>query len=195
MLTALTPWQQIDAELARLPSCANEVSFVGGMLAACFIGGHKLLLCGNGGSAADCQHLAAEFVSGLHRDKRRRALPAVALTTDTSVITASANDYGYDGVFGRQVDALGQKHDILLAISTSGNSENVVQAAQAGKRAGMTVVALTGPDGGRLGLLADVTIHAPGANTQRVQESMLLIEHLLAEMVECVLFGGSGDSD
>jgi len=186
--TERAAWQKVETELQRFPECVLPVGMAAGLIGAAFWGGRKLLLCGNGGSAADCQHVAAEFVSGLFRDKPRRALAAIALTTDTSVITAQANDVGFDKIFARQVYALGHAYDVLLAISTSGHSENVIQAADAAKNQGMWVIALTGPDGGQLALVADVVIHAPGGSVQRIQESMLYLEHLICECVEMLLF-------
>src|SRR6476661_2688847 len=119
-------------------------------IADCFSSGGKLLLCGNGGSAADCQHIAAEFTSILTQKFDRRALPAISLTTDTSFLTARGNDYGFDSVFSRQVEALGKRGDILMGSSTSGNSKNVLLAFEAARRIGMTTVGLTGSGGGKM---------------------------------------------
>ena len=146
-----------------------------------------MLLGGNGGSAADCQHMAAEFVSRLTKDFERPALPAIALTTDTSFLTAFANDCGYDDVFARQVQALGKPGDLLIGIRTSGNSPNVVRAMAAAKAAQMRTLALTG-DGGQLRRMADVVVAVPSANTQHIQEAHLVIEHILCELVENALF-------
>ena len=153
-----------------------------------FLAGHKLLLCGNGGSAADCQHVAAEVVSRLRSDLDRPGLPAVALTTDTSFLTAFANDCGYDGVFARQLQALGQGGDVLLAISTSGRSTNVVLAVKAARTASVPTIGLFG-EGGTLEREVDVPITVPSRNTQVVQECMLSIEHAICELVEESLFG------
>jgi D-sedoheptulose 7-phosphate isomerase len=153
-----------------------------------FLTGHKLLLCGNGGSAADCQHVAAEFVSRLRADLERPALPAVALTTDTSFLTAFANDCGFEGVFARQLMALGQQGDVLLAISTSGRSGNVLLALEAARRAGLRTIGLFGAGGSRCNSV-DVAIAVPSRNTQVIQECMLSIEHALCELVEESLFG------
>jgi len=157
------------------------------LITATFRSGNKVLLCGNGGSAADCQHMAAEFVSRLTKDFERPALPAIALTTDTSFLTAFANDCGYDDVFARQVQALGKPGDLLIGISTSGNSPNVVRAMAAAKVAQMRALALTG-DGGQLRRMADVVVAVPSANTQHIQEAHLVIEHILCELVENALF-------
>jgi D-sedoheptulose 7-phosphate isomerase len=154
----------------------------------------KLLLCGNGGSAADCQHMAGELVNRLTADFPRPALPAIALTTDTSVLTAYANDFGFEGVFERQVQALGRRGDVLLAISTSGGSPNVVRAVGAARAIGMRTVALIGA-GGRLKDLADVAIAVPSTSTQHIQEAHLTIEHLLCHLVERDLFPAPRDTD
>jgi D-sedoheptulose 7-phosphate isomerase len=154
----------------------------------------KLLLCGNGGSAADCQHMAGELVNRLTSDFPRPALAAVALTTDTSVLTAFANDFGFEGVFERQVQALGRRGDALLAISTSGGSPNVVRAVAAARAIGMRTVALIGL-GGRLKDLVDVAISVPSTSTQHIQEAHLTIEHLLCHLVERDLFPAQRDID
>ena len=149
--------------------------------------GGKVLLCGNGGSPADCQHMAAEFVSRLTKDFERQGLPAIALTTDTSFLTAYANDCGFGGVFERQVETLGRPGDTLLGISTSGNSTNVIRAVEAARRSGMHTVALTG-GGGHLAQAADVPVSVPSDDTQYVQEAHLAIEHILCGLVERALF-------
>jgi len=159
------------------------------LITAVFRSGNKVLLCGNGGSAADCQHMAAEFVSRLTKDFDRPALPAIALTTDTSFLTAFTNDCGYDDVFARQVQALGKPGDLLIGVSTSGNSANVIRAVKAAQAAQMRTLALTG-EGGPLRRLADVAIAVPSANTQYIQEAHLTVEHILCELVEDALFRG-----
>jgi len=167
--------------------CAPQIVEAARMVAAAYREGKKLLLCGNGGSAADCQHMAAEFVSRLTKEVQRRALPAIALTTDTSFLTAFANDCGYEGVFERQVEALGLAGDILLGISTSGSSKNVVRAMTLAQQRGMRTIALMGEDG-VMKELADVAIAVPSTHTQYIQESHLSIEHLICELVERELF-------
>jgi D-sedoheptulose 7-phosphate isomerase len=167
--------------------CTPAIINAAQLVAAAFREGRKLLLCGNGGSAADCQHVAAEFVSRLTKDVQRRALPAIALTTDTSFLTAFANDCGYEGIFARQVEALGSAGDVLLGISTSGGSQNVVRAFHLAKSKGMKLIALMG-DGGTMRDLADVAIEVPSTHTQYIQESHLSIEHLICELVERELF-------
>jgi D-sedoheptulose 7-phosphate isomerase len=146
--------------------------------------GGKLLICGNGGSAADAQHLATEFVSTLKVDRRRAAIPAVALTTDTSLLTAISNDYGFDEVFARQVEALGRAGDVLLGISTSGNSQNVVMAFEQARTQGLGTIALTGRSPGKLGPLADIEITVPSDETSHIQEAHIAIGQLIAFLVE-----------
>jgi phosphoheptose isomerase len=170
-------------------TCEGEILNAADLLSDCFESGGKVLLCGNGGSAADCQHLATEFVSRLTKDFDRPALPAIALTVDTSFLTAFTNDCGFDGVFERQLRALGRPGDILIAISTSGNSPNVLRAAQAAREMGIKVIALCGA-GGKVVELSDVALMVPSRNTQYIQEAHLSIEHLLCELVERRLFGG-----
>lgn len=181
---------QESAAVARQvqDACAGSILDTARLLAATFRSGGTLLLCGNGGSAADCQHVAAELVSRLSADFERPALPAIALTTDSSFLTAFANDHGFDNVFARQVQALGRPGDLLLGISTSGNSTNIIRAVTAAQEAGMRTVALTG-QGGRLRELVDVAIAVPSTNTQYIQEAHLVIEHVLCDLVERILFG------
>ena len=150
--------------------------------------GNKLMLCGNGGSAADSQHIAAELASVLDPKFPRPALAALSLVTDTSLLTASANDFGFEGVFERQVQALGRAGDVLAAISTSGNSENVLRAAGCARDSGIAVVGLTGESGGKLAALSDVCIRVPSAQTQHIQEAHIAIGHVLCELVERALF-------
>lgn len=170
--------------------CAADIARAAELLGNCLRAGGKILLCGNGGSAADCQHLAAEFVSRLTRDFDRPAMAAIALTTDTSILTAYANDAGFDGVFARQVQALGRPGDVLLAISTSGSSPNILRAATEARVREMTVVALTGQSG-TLADLADAAVCVPSRSVQHVQEAHLAIEHLLCRLVELDLYGGA----
>ena len=147
----------------------------------------KLMVCGNGGSAADAQHLVAEFVSRLTVD--RPALRAIALTTDTSILTAIGNDYSYDNVFERQVEALATPGDVLLAISTSGNSKNCLKALGKAKEMGVHTVAYTGNNGGQMAELADLNVIIPSATTMNIQESHLALEHIFCMVVERFYFG------
>lgn len=156
--------------------------------------GNKILACGNGGSAADCQHFAAELVGRFERE--RLPLPALALTTDTSILTAIGNDYSYQEIFSKQVQAFGQSGDILLALSTSGNSANVVAAVEVALEREMRVVALTGKGGGAIGKMltdADVHICVPHERTARIQEVHLLTIHCLCDGIDVALFGGDAN--
>lgn len=152
-------------------------------------GGGKLLICGNGGSAADAQHMAAELVIRLRGDNNRPAIPALALTTDSSILTAGANDYGFENIFARQIEALGRSGDTLIAISTSGNSPNVLEAVNMAHEKGLYVVGLLGGDGGRLKQLVDLPLVVPAADTARIQEVHGFIIHLWCDILESDLFG------
>ena len=176
-----------EVRKAALEKCGKTVELAASLITAAFRNGKKLLLAGNGGSAADCQHLAAEFVSRLTKDFERKALPALALTTDSSIITAYSNDCGFDGIFARQIEALGQKGDVFLGISTSGNSKNIIAAVEEARRIGMVVVILCG-EGGLLSSLSDACISIPSTSTQYIQECHLAVEHLLCAVVERSLF-------
>jgi D-sedoheptulose 7-phosphate isomerase len=165
-------------------ACADDVAEAARVLAASLRSGGKLLICGNGGSAADAQHLAAELVVTLTRDHLRPPIPALALTTDTSILTAIANDLGAGRIFARQVESLGAPGDALVAISTSGTSPNVLAAVEEARSRGLAVVALTGAAGGKLAPMADVAIRVPSEVTAHVQEAHLAVEHLLALLVE-----------
>lgn len=170
--------------------CLDSIVAAARLIADTFRSGGKLLLCGNGGSAADCQHMAGELVNRLTAEFARPALPAIALTTDTSVLTAFSNDVSFDGVFARQVQALGRPGDVLIGISTSGSSTNVIRAVGAARAVQMHTVALTGPKG-RLRELVDSAISVPGDSIQHIQEAHLTIEHLLCHLVERDLFEAS----
>ena len=148
--------------------------------------GNKILLCGNGGSASDAQHIAAEFIGRFKRE--RKSLPAIALTTDTSILTAVANDYSFDLVFSRQIEGLGEKDDILIALSTSGNSKNVLEAAKKAKEKGLFVIAFTGSGGGELKKRSDLTFQAGSQKTPHIQEMHITALHAISEVVEDVLF-------
>jgi len=148
--------------------------------------GHKLLLCGNGGSAADAQHWAGELVSRFYYD--RPGLPAIALTTDSSILTAIGNDYGYERVFARQVEALGQAGDVLFAISTSGNSKNIIAAIEAAQAHKILVVGFTGEGGGAMATLCDLCIRVPSPSTPRIQEGHEVLGHAICAMVEAAIF-------
>jgi D-sedoheptulose 7-phosphate isomerase len=183
-------WLLASAEAKRRTAadCAEAVARAADLVAACYRRGGTLLLCGNGGSAGDSQHIAAEFVGRAQPGRDRRALPAIALTTDTSALTAIANDYGYDEVFSRQVLALGRPGDVLVGISTSGNSANVVRAVAAAREVGIGTVGLLGAGGGRIAPLVDVAIVVPDDFTPRIQECHIAIGQALCELVELTLF-------
>ena len=160
------------------------------MMVASLVGNGRILACGNGGSAADAQHFAAELVGRFEME--RQGLAAIALTTDSSIMTAVANDYGFTTVFERQVRALGQSGDVLLAISTSGNSPSIVEAIRAAHDNEMSVVALTGKGGGKIGeILRDTDVHicVPAERTARIQEVHLLTVHCLCDAIDCMLLG------
>jgi D-sedoheptulose 7-phosphate isomerase len=176
---------QCAATLAQPISQAIELMFTA------LSNGNKILACGNGGSAADCQHFAAELVGRFERE--RFPLPAMALTTDSSILTAVGNDYSYREIFSKQVQAFGQPGDILLAITTSGNSANVLAAAEIALERDMRIVAMTGKDGGAIGKMltdADVHINVPHARTARIQEVHLCAIHSICDGIDAALFGG-----
>ncbi|MBU1097823.1 MAG: D-sedoheptulose 7-phosphate isomerase [Bacteroidetes bacterium] len=150
--------------------------------------GHKILFCGNGGSAADAQHLSTELVIRLSHDIKRPAIPALSLTTDTSLLTAGGNDIGFDNVFARSVEGLGNKGDVLIAISTSGNSENVLRAVNKAKEKGIKSIGFLGGNGGKLKNLVDVSIIIPSTNVQRIQEGHITIGHIICELIERELY-------
>lgn len=150
--------------------------------------GKKTMLAGNGGSAADAQHIAAELVGRYGFD--RPSIPSLALTTDTSSLTAIGNDYGYDKVFSRQLEGMAQEGDLFIGISTSGNSQNIINAFESAKDRGVTTVALVGREGGKMAAMADYAIIIPSNTTARIQESHILIGHILCDIIEKELFGG-----
>lgn len=174
--------QSIETKRAFFNSRAADVARAAEMIVGSLRAGGKLLIFGNGGSAADAQHIAAELVNRLERD--RPPVPAIALTTDTSILTSVANDRAFEEVFERQVRALGRPGDIALAISTSGNSSNVIRAVEAARSLGMKSIALTGRDGGKLRSLADLSLVVESHSTQRIQETHITIGHILCELVE-----------
>jgi D-sedoheptulose 7-phosphate isomerase len=155
-------------------------------IAVAFTNDHKVMLCGNGGSAADAQHIAAEFVNRFELE--RPPLPAIALTTDSSIITCIGNDYSFDDIFSKQVKALGLEGDVLIAISTSGNSVNVLNAAEAAKAQDVYVCGLTGDDGGKLRELADACLIVESKTTARIQETHILMGHIICMLVDYLLF-------
>ena len=176
--------QHLDAIRSLLDSQLNEIEQAGLLIVQTLQAGNKVLLCGNGGSAADAQHLAAELVG--RYEKHRRAYPAVALNTDTSALTAISNDYGYEGVFARQVEALAVPGDLLIAISTSGKSPNVLKAADKARELGAKVIGLTGCSGQPLSAHCDLVVVVPSDRTSRVQEAHITIGHLWCEMIDAM---------
>jgi D-sedoheptulose 7-phosphate isomerase len=166
--------------------CVPDILRAAHLLIEAYRGQHKVLLCGNGGSAADAQHIAGELVGKLTR--RRPALPAIALTTNTSLLTSISNDDTFETVFARQIEALAQPGDVLIAISTSGQSPNILAAARAARARGVQTIALSGKGGGELAGLADVAINVPSENTQRIQEGHITVGHILCDLIEAALF-------
>jgi len=175
--------ESADVKNTMIVASVEDIEKAAEMMVAAVQNGNKILWCGNGGSAADAQHMAAELMGGL-RSHDRPAIQSIALTTDTSFITAWSNDTDYESIFSRQIEGLGSADDILMAISTSGNSRNVVKAVESCKEKGITVIVLTGKTGGVLKDMGDVTISIPSDDTQRIQEGHLLAEHILCEIVE-----------
>lgn len=167
--------QALKANIDKIASVIEEI-------VRAFRNNGKVLIFGNGGSAADSQHIAAEFIGRFK--KERRSLPAIALTTDTSILTALGNDYGFDIVFARQVEGLGRTGDLAWGISTSGNSKNVIMAVNKAKEMGLKTVSLTGGDGGNLAKMTDISIVVPSKDTARIQESHICIAHTICELVE-----------
>ena len=166
----------------RLRGCSENIETASRLLIKTLQQGGKILLCGNGGSAADCQHIAAEFI--VRYEQKRPALAALALTTDTSILTAHSNDFEFDTVFARQIEALANENDCLIAISTSGNSKNIIKAVQTATLKGLPVVGLSGYQGGALASLATVSIVVPSDVTARVQEAHILIGHWWCGAIE-----------
>ncbi|MCW3480166.1 phosphoheptose isomerase [Neisseriaceae bacterium JH1-16] len=183
--------ESIAAKQASMELLSPAVAVAAEQMVACLMNEGKILACGNGGSAADAQHFAAEMVGRF--EKERPGLAAISLATDSSALTAIGNDYDFDMVFSKQVRALGHQGDILLAISTSGNSANVIEAIYAAHERGMSVVALTGKDGGKIGELLspdDLHLNVPVDRTARIQEVHILLIHALCDAIDCMLLGG-----
>jgi D-sedoheptulose 7-phosphate isomerase len=178
--SALNAGADLRISLAR--ECSGVIFEAASLITDCLKSGGKILLFGNGGSAADAQHVAAELVGRFVRE--RDGLPAVALTTDSSILTAVGNDYGFDRIFARQVQALGRPGDVVIALSTSGNSPNVLEGVKAAKQGKLKTIGLSGNQGGLLAGQADMTITIPSDSTARIQECHITIGHLLCELVE-----------
>lgn len=182
----LTESSKIKQKVAE--ECLSSISASVELIVNTFKAGNKVLVCGNGGSAADAQHIAGELVCALNKTLSRPGLPVIALTTDTSILTAYANDVDFAGIFKRQVQALGREGDVLIAISTSGNSKNILAAVETARSAKIHTIALTG-NYGKLKKMADISISVPSNNTQYTQESHLAIEHIICELVELHIYG------
>ncbi len=165
----------------------DKIEEVSKLCVALYRVGKKTILAGNGGSAADAQHIAAELVGRYGFD--RPSIPSLALTTDTSCLTAIGNDYGYDNVFSRQLEGMGQEGDLFIGISTSGNSKNIINAFLSAKKKGITTVALVGRDGGEMAKMADIALVIPSDSTPRIQESHILIGHIICDIIEKEIFG------
>lgn len=179
----------IDLKNQVKDKLSEKIIEVAHILAECINKGGKILLCGNGGSAADAQHFAGELVVRLTSDYTRQALPAITLSSDNFILTACANDFGFEQVFSRQIEALGKPEDVLMCISTSGNSPNLIKAAQKAKEKKMKTVGLLGGNGGELKKISDLSIVVPSQATPRIQETHICICHILCELIENELFG------
>lgn len=179
--------QSVDVKRQTIEHCIESIVTAAELIEGTFRSGGKLLLCGNGASALDCQHVAAEFVSRFTKDFERPALPVIVLTNDASSLADYATERGLEGVFERQVKALGKPGDLLLAISANGDSPKIIRAVKAAKKSNMRTVALTGGKGTLAGM-AHIAISVPSTDTQRIQETHLTIEHVLCELVESMVF-------
>ena len=175
----------IETKRRCIEKNVDNIIEAAGMLASCFASGHKVFIFGNGGSAADAQHLAAEFVNRFQIE--RPPLPAIALTTDTSILTSIGNDYHFDEIFSKQIQALGKKGDIAWAISTSGNSPNILEAVTAAKKLGITTIAMTGR-AGKLAARADLVFSVESDTTARIQETHILLGHIVCDLLERKLY-------
>ena len=178
-----------EVKLKIESTCKTEILLAVQTLVQAYKNKKKLLLCGNGGSAADCQHIATELMIRLNHKISRPALAAIALTTDTSNLTAGGNDIGFENVFARNVEGLGNEGDVLLAISTSGNSGNIIKAVEKAHQKKMFVIGLLGGTGGKLKSLVDLAIVIPSTSIQRIQEGHITVAHIVCELVEMELYG------
>lgn len=180
--------ESIDVKLKIEAECKLPAMKAIGVISRAYSVGKKVLLCGNGGSAADCQHIATEFMVRLNRSINRPALPAIALTTDSSNLTAAGNDIGWENGFARSVEGLGNEGDVLIVLSTSGNSINVVNAVRKAHEKKMVIIGLLGGDGGDLKRIVDIAIIVPSSNVQRIQEGHITLAHIICELVETELY-------
>lgn len=177
-----------EVKLKMESACKAEILVAVQSLVDAFRNGKKILLCGNGGSAADSQHIAAEFMIRLSHNVQRPALPAIALTTDSSNLTAGGNDIGFENVFARNVEGLGNEGDVLIAISTSGNSQNIIKAVNKAHEKKMFVIGFLGGTGGKMKEIVDLPVVIPSSNTQRIQEGHITVAHIVCELVELELY-------
>lgn len=180
-----------ETKIKMQSACFDEILSAVDLISSAYKNGKKLLLCGNGGSAADSQHIATEFMIRLNHHINRPALPAIALTTDSSNLTAGGNDIGFENVFARNIEGLGNEGDILIAISTSGNSPNILKAVDMAKQKNIKTIGLLGGNGGKLKSNVDLPIIIPSENTQRIQEGHITTAHIICELVENELYGNS----
>ncbi|MFD2921583.1 SIS domain-containing protein [Terrimonas rubra] len=178
---------QVKEQLLGNEALLNSITAVVDIITEAFTKGHRVYFCGNGGSAADAQHLAAEFSGRFYID--RKALPAEALHCNTSYLTAVGNDYSYDVIYARLLDGIGQEGDVLVGLSTSGNSKNIIKAFEVAREKGITTVGLTGMTGGLMQSLSDYLLNVPSTDTPRIQESHILIGHIICQLVEEKYFG------
>lgn len=180
-----------ETKIKMLKECSEDILSAVKIISDAYKNGKKLLLCGNGGSAADCQHIATELMIRLSHHINRPALPAIALTTDSSNLTAGGNDIGFENIFARSIEGLGNEGDVLITISTSGNSSNLLKAVEQAKNKGLKVIGFLGGSGGKLKPLVDLPIIIPSSNTQRIQEGHITTAHIICELVENDLYGNS----
>ncbi len=184
----MTVNSSIAVKKSLLEASMDDILRIGISLGEAVKNGGKIMFCGNGGSAADAQHLAAELVVRLRPNVNRKAIAGIALTVDPSIITAGGNDYGFDSIFARGVEAYGKKGDVLIGISTSGNSENVINAINQAKEMGITAIGLLGNGGGKIADACDDGLVVPSDNTARIQESHIMVGHIWCEMIEEIVF-------
>lgn len=180
--------EHISLTKLTLDVCKADIEEATNLIIDCFNNGNKLLLCGNGGSAADCQHIAAEFIGRFENE--RCALPAISLVTDTSILSALSNDYNFERVFERQIEGIGNKGDILLGITTSGESLNIERAFIKAKEMGLKRILLTGINDTKINKLSDISINIPSSNTARIQEIHILVAHIICKLVEVEFING-----
>jgi D-sedoheptulose 7-phosphate isomerase len=190
LLAQIKESRDVKQRILDNSACLQSLQSACDLAFSCYKGGGKLLIAGNGGSAADAQHIAGELVGRFFFD--RPSLPAIALTTDSSIITAIGNDYGYEYLFSRQIEGNGQQGDVFLAITTSGNSPNILEGIAAAKKKNMQVIGLTGEKGGEMADLCDVCIKIPSTVTPRIQEGHILVGHLLCDFIEKSMFTPEG---